>query len=90
MVEAATQADTSTSVVTPAGIVVLYEWEPKRLYKLSSPLMGAGGDTHWIEVPSVTTVLGVLDKPGLPYWGNKIGVDGVMDLVRLGLLVVVP
>jgi hypothetical protein len=40
----------------------------------------------WREVPSVTTVLGILDKPGLPWWGMKIGVEGVLELVRRGRL----
>ena len=36
--------------------------------------------TEWSEVPSVTTVLGVLDKPALPWWGMKVGVEGVKEL----------
>src|SRR5690242_3907680 len=35
-------------------------------------------ETGWKEVPSVTTVLGVLDKPALPWWGMKCGVEGVL------------
>jgi len=29
------------------------------------------------KVPSVTTVLGVLDKPALKFWANKIGLEGI-------------
>jgi hypothetical protein len=44
-------------------------------------------DLHqWIEVPSVTTVLGVLDKPALPWWGMKVGIQGVMTLCNLDLV----
>jgi len=32
----------------------------------------------------VTEVLGVLDKPALPWWGMKIGVQGVLELIREG------
>ena len=31
-------------------------------------------------VPSVTQILGVLDKPGLPWWGMRVGVEGVKTL----------
>lgn len=33
-------------------------------------------------VPSVTQILGVLDKPGLPWWGMQIGVQGVIELAK--------
>jgi len=37
----------------------------------------------WQEVPSVTTVLGVLDKSGaLTWWGMKVGAEGAMWLVN--------
>lgn len=29
------------------------------------------------RVPSVTTILGILDKPALKFWGNKIGLQGI-------------
>ena len=35
-------------------------------------------------VPSVTQILGVLDKPGLPWWGMKVGVAGVCALIDNG------
>ena len=40
----------------------------------------------WAEVPGVTDVLKVLDKPALPWWGMTIGVRGVLDLYERGLL----
>ena len=39
-----------------------------------------------VEVPSVTTVLGCLEKPALPWWGMKTGVQGVCELARRGRL----
>jgi len=29
------------------------------------------------RVPSVTTILGVLDKPALKFWANKLGLEGI-------------
>ncbi len=75
--------------VTPSGIEVGYSPAPRRFYQvrdiniadsLRTPL------TEWQECPSVTTILGCLEKPGLSYWGNKIGADGVLELVRRGRL----
>lgn len=34
-----------------------------------------------VEIPGVTTILGVLDKPGLPWWGMSIGVAGVLHVI---------
>lgn len=76
--------------MTPSGIEVLYQAEPKRLYKVRhvgpSVLASHGEHFGWNEVPSVTTVLEVLDKPGLPWWGMKIGVAGALELHRSGIL----
>ena len=71
---------------TPSGLEILYSWAPKRLYRLRT---WDGADMlreepPWREVPSVTTVLGVLHKPALPWWGMKVGVEGVLDLVDKG------
>lgn len=79
---------------TPAGIEVLYQWEPKRLYKvrwaescITEPwFSNYEGAFDWREVPSVTTVLEVLDKPALPWWGMGVGAEGTLKLVQLGLL----
>lgn len=38
------------------------------------------------EVPSVTTVLGCLDKPALPWWGMTIGVAGTLELIQRGAI----
>jgi hypothetical protein len=92
---------THVTEVTPSGIEVLYQWEPKRLYKVRQrppareecskgecedcPPDSCAADPEWREVPSVTTVLDVLDTP-LQWWGQGIGVDGVLKLFQLGLL----
>lgn len=34
-------------------------------------------DGKKVRVPGVTTVTGVLDKPALKYWANKIGLEGI-------------
>lgn len=39
-----------------------------------------------VEVPSVTQVLGCLDKPALTWWGMKVGVAGTLELVQRGIL----
>ena len=86
-----------TVEVTPSGIPIYYQSAPKRLYRVgkktrlkadSPALLGSAQapDTDWREVPSVTAVLGVLDKPALPWWGMKVGVEGVIVLHNLGLL----
>lgn len=67
--------DGVTSVTTPSGIVVEYESQPKRLYRVN----GA-------EVPSVTTALDCLSKPALTWWGMKIGVAGVQTLISKRLI----
>lgn len=65
----------NTTVTTPSGMVIEYESAPKRLYRVDG-----------VEVPSVTTILDCLDKKGLPWWGMKIGVEGVQELASRGLL----
>jgi hypothetical protein len=83
--------------VTPSGIEVYYQSElhdskgkriRPRLYRVRRviPSGDTQGHTPWREVPSVTTVLEVLDKPALPWWGMKIGAAGVIELIRRGVL----
>lgn len=35
---------------------------------------------EWYEVPSVTTVLDILHKPALTWWGQGIGIKGLLQL----------
>jgi hypothetical protein len=85
-----------TVEVTPSGIPVYYQSQPKRLYRIGPPgewmqedlgflLTNAQGDNEqsrmdWHEVPSVTTVLDVLSKPALPWWGMKVGIEGTLTI----------
>ncbi len=68
-------------VQTPSGIEILYQTQPKRLYKLRFTKRGEE-TSSWTEVPSVTNVLKVLDKPALSWWGMKTGVEGMIALHR--------
>jgi hypothetical protein len=52
----------------PAGYVIEYCSEP-RWYKIDG-----------VEVPSVTTVLDILHKPALTWWGMKVGIAGVTEV----------
>ncbi len=60
---------------TPSGDLIKYFLAPKRMYTFND-----------VEVPSVTTVLDCLEKGGLPWWGMKVGVQGVVELFEKGLL----
>jgi hypothetical protein len=71
--------------LTPSSTEVLYSWHPKRLYKLRKAASEAA--TEWVEVPSVTTVLNVLDKSGaISWWSMVQGVNGVLELLDRGVL----
>ena len=79
--------------VTPSGIEVYYSWAPRRHYKLrfaGTDAYKAGisppNDVGWTEVPSVTTVLGVLEKPQLVWWGQGVGVEGTLELLKRKLI----
>lgn len=61
------------SNTTPNGTLVEFETEPKRLYRVNGT-----------EVPSVTTVLDVLHKPALVWWGMQRGIEGVCNLFNNG------
>lgn len=76
------------SNVTPSGVEVFYSPAPKRHYKVRKQLLLAtdADQPEWVEVPSVTTILGVLDKPALSWWGMKVGIEGVLELHRRGAL----
>jgi hypothetical protein len=65
---------------TPSGIEVKYTPPPKRQYEIC-----LGGD-EWRAVPSVTQVLNVLSKDALPWWGMKVGAEGVQTLCHKGLI----
>lgn len=67
---------------TPSGIEIYYQAGPKRLYRLGQHLPDIEG-MDWVEVPSPSTILEVLEKGGLSWWGMKVGVAA--SLVTLTL-----
>lgn len=62
----------ATETLLPPTIT--FEETPKRRYLLNGQV-----------VPSVTQILGVLDKPALPWWGMQIGVKGLLHLHQQGV-----
>lgn len=75
---------------TPAGFEIYYQWAPKRLYRLRQPdgvnAFANADPEGWLTVPSVTESQDYVDKPGLPWWGMGVGVNGVAALVNRQLL----
>lgn len=94
--------ETSWTSLTPSGIEVKFQSEPKRQYWVRAPvtmdgttlepehelieLLGEVPMGEWRPVPSVTEALDVLHKPGLPWWGMKVGVEGVITLFNRYML----
>lgn len=78
----------------PSGICVYFQAGPKRLYRLREKSVAkAGFPDHvnpaysdWKDVPSVSEILDVLEKGGLTVWAERIGVNAILELVRLGEL----
>jgi hypothetical protein len=66
----------------PSGLEIAFFEEPRRAYAVRA----AAGEGEWAEVPSVTTVLDVLDKPGLPWWGQGVAIDGMLQLYEMGVI----
>ena len=79
-------------VVTPSGIEIYFQAGPKRLYRLRNNLGLApddpGWEGGWREVPSMSDVKDVLDKAGLPWWGQGVGVRGVLTLMAQDKLLI--
>jgi hypothetical protein len=71
-----TVAQPVSSVTVPTGTVIEFHTAPKRKYTING-----------VEVPSVTEVLDCLDKKGLPWWGQTIGITAIDTLIDLGLIV---
>lgn len=76
--------------LTPSGIECWYSWSPRRHYKLRrnvGPHDQRIPNTPWIEVPSVTTVLNVLDKSGaISWWAMRCGISAVIELDKRKIL----
>lgn len=71
-------------VVTPSGIEIYFQAGPKRLYRLRDINIADSQRTpltDWIVVPSMSDVKDILDKPALPWWGMKIGIQSTLDVL---------
>lgn len=69
---AAEEREVIASAVTPSGIELAYGVKPKRFYTVNG-----------VDVPSVTQILGVLDKSAaLTWWGMKTGILGMIELYQ--------
>lgn len=78
-----------TITTAPSGHAIKFQSHPPRGYFLMEDPTPAKmlDDGEWGKrLDSVTGILGVLDKPALPWWGMEIGVDGVLQLVGMGAL----
>ena len=67
--------------VTRSGIEVRYGVKPKRVYQIRK-----GPKGRWKTIPSVTTVLDELKAEGLVWWGQRVGIEGVLTLFGKGLV----
>lgn len=79
--------------VTPSGIEIYFQAGPKRLYRIRDINIADSQRTpltDWIEVASMSETLDILDKPALPFWGQRIGVRAILELIERGLLKWVP
>lgn len=68
--------------LSPTGIEIAYSPSPRRYYKVRRTASEAS--TDWLEVPSVTTALDVLDKPALKWWAFRVGLQAVQALWESG------
>jgi hypothetical protein len=79
-----------TVQVSPNGTAIRFETKPYRRYFVrKGPLtaLELADDKGWgKKVSSVTEILGILDKPGLPWWGMTIGIDGILGLLSQGIV----
>ncbi|MGZ6587131.1 MAG: hypothetical protein ACXVHX_22810, partial [Solirubrobacteraceae bacterium] len=63
--------------VMPSGATVAFDEDAHRYYLVTKD--------NVVPLESVTQTLGVCPKPGLPWWGMKVGVAGVWELYQRGL-----
>lgn len=70
------------TLTTPSGFVVEFEdgtpdpdtgKAKRREYRVNGR-----------KLPSVTTILGILEKPGLPFWSERLTAEGCIELARDG------
>lgn len=71
---------------TPSGDYIKFQTKPYRRYYARrgpcTPLELASKDGWGKKLSSVTQILGILDKPGLPWWGMTMGVEGMLELLE--------
>jgi hypothetical protein len=76
------------SVLTPSGLSILFESKPRRHYIVTAGEEKERGDWEPIgppkEVPSVSSVTDIFYKGGLDWWGMRVGISGVLSLIRRG------
>ena len=71
-----------TEISLPSQLEVYYQDGPKRLYRVRQLLQPDADAFDWVEVPSMSTVTKILDKPGLVSWAEKSGASLVQELLR--------
>src|SRR5215831_1673547 len=80
---------------TPSGLEIEFQNKPKRRYRLRwsefawvQPMNSSDpANSQWVEVPSVTTVLELVKDAGpLIWWGQRVGIEGMLDLIARELL----
>lgn len=74
---------------SPSGHAIKFQSHRPRGYFLMEDPTPARmlDDGEWGKrLDSVTSILGVLDKPALPWWGMEVGIEGVLQLVAQGEL----
>lgn len=83
------------SSVTPSGIEIEFHVEPKRFYrarwaedKINDPsFSNYEGAFDWVVMDySVSEILDVLDKPALPWWGMRVGIEGTLAMHNMSLV----
>jgi hypothetical protein len=62
----------------PSGVRVAFDADRHRYYLVH--------DDDVVPLESVTKTLGVCPKPGLPWWGMKVGLAGALKLAEMGEL----
>jgi len=81
------QKEAAFTATMPNGMEIKYE-AVAHTYDIRRPLDGGGGEglmSEWRRVDvSMSSVADVLDKPGLKFWGQNVGVDGMIHLWKTG------
>lgn len=76
------RTDEPTRLVTlPTGLEIAFYKEGGYFARGNAELGVEAG-----PLPRVTDILNILNKPALPWWGQGVGVQGVLDLWSKGLL----